>query len=262
MVFAGIDCGTRYVKAVLFDGERIVGRGRAFTDWDPERASGEALAQALEESGVSADDIVASAATGNGRKDVEGKFTYSVSGINAACEGARFLNPETRQVIDLGAEGISVCNMAEDGSLGNFTLNDRCANGAGAFLETVARILEVPIDQLGPLSQDSTIDVTMDTQCAVFAESEVISMIHHQVSKEDIAHAVHTDLAHKIAQYCYKLGVQTPITLIGAAAANQGLVKVLDDQLKTQAFVPAEYEYASALGAAIHAKQQYEGGER
>ena len=262
MVYAGIDCGTRYVKAVLFDGERIVGRGRAFTDWDPDRASDEALAQALEGTGISVDDVVASAATGNGRKDVADKFTYSVSGINAACEGARFLNPDTRQVIDLGAEGIAVCNMAEDGSMGNFTLNDRCANGAGAFLETVARILEVPIDQLGPLSQASTVDVTMDTQCAVFAESEVISMIHHQVAKEDIAHAVHTDLAHKIAQYSYKLGVQTPITLIGAAAANQGLVKVLDERLKTQAFVPEDYEFASALGAAIEAKLQHEGEGR
>lgn len=254
MVFAGIDCGTRYTKAVLFDGKTMVGMARAFTDWNPKEASAQALQDALGQAGLSTADVAASASTGNGRKDVAEVFTYSLSGINAAALGALFLVPQAKQVIDLGAEGISVINVTDEGTVANFTLNDRCANGAGAFLESMGRILEVPVEQLGDLSRASTRDIAMDTQCVVFAESEVISMIHHQVPKEDIIHAVHTDLAHKIEQYCYKMGLKDPVALIGAAAADSGLVDILAESLGCRVIVPHECEFASALGAALFAQ--------
>lgn len=257
MVFAGIDCGTRNVKAVLFDGKDIVGEARAFTDWNPPVAAAQALSDALRQAGLDERDVTASASTGNGRRDVADAYDYSLSGINAAAAGALFLVPEAKRVIDLGAEGIAVISIADDGTVGNFVLNDRCANGAGAFLESMGRILEVPVDQLGDLSRASTQDVTMDTQCVVFAESEVISMIHHQIPKEDIVHAVHTDLAHKIGQYCYKLGLEDPMALIGAAAADYGLVDVMEDNLGVRIVVPGECEFASALGAALYAQAEH-----
>ena len=257
MIYAGIDSGIRATKVVLVRDGKIIARSVRSTDWAPHEAAEVALGDVLAAVSLERSDIRALAVTGIG-KDKTG-LPLAISGINAAVEGARVVCPECCSVIDLGAEGIRAVNIDKGGGVGNFAVNDKCASGAGAFLETMARIVDVPVRKLGALAFDRTESIGIDTQCVVFAESEVISLIHQQVSPPNIIHAIHQGLANKISSIALRAGVREPLLMIGAAAANVDLVDCLEAKLDCSIEVPGEYEFVSALGAAVFAAQEKTG---
>ena len=254
---AGIDSGIRTTKVVLVCDGEVVARSVCPTDWAPQEAAETALVQALAEAGWERGDVQGAAVTGIGKDKTD--LPLKISGINAAVLGALAVHPECRSVIDLGAEGIRAVNIDNTGAVGNFAVNDKCASGAGAFLETMARIVDVPVKELGPLALGRTEDISIDTQCVVFAESEVISLIHQQVSPPNIIHAIHQGLASKISSIALRSSVREPLLMIGAAAANSDLVTCLEDKLGGSIIVPAEHEYVSALGAAVFAAREGSG---
>lgn len=63
--------------------------------------------------------------------------------------GARFLEPATRAVIDIGGQDSKVIQLDDDGNLCDFLMNDKCAAGTGRFLEVISRTLT-------PASSNST----------------------------------------------------------------------------------------------------------
>ena len=89
----------------------------------------------------------------------------------------------------------AIIDHTSSGNVVDFAINEKCAAGTGAFTEAMARALEVPIEELGPLSLKSTQAIPMNAQCAVFAESEVVSMIHNNIPKPDMARSVHDAIA-------------------------------------------------------------------
>lgn len=250
----GVDVGIRTAKAVLLSDGVLAGRAQVPTDWEPAAALRQALDVAVRDAGLADGDVDLVVATGVG-KDKSG-VERCVSPLNAAVAGARSVCPDCRTVIDLGAEGIRSMLVDDAGGLGNFAVNDKCASGAGAFLETMARILSVPVEQLSDLAKRHTNEVVIDTQCVVFAESEVISLVHKQVPPEDIVHAIHKGLANKISSIVLRAGVQDPVLMVGAAAADADLVDSLQEKLGASISVPDEYEYVSAIGAALLAEDK------
>ena len=95
----------------------------------------------------------------------------------------------------------------------------------------------------------------MNAQCAVFAESEVVTLVHAKTPKEDMAKAVHDAIASRITSMVRKIGVEKDVALIGGVAKNKGFVKSLADDLEVDLKLPEDPEYVTALGAAIAASQ-------
>jgi benzoyl-CoA reductase subunit D len=89
----------------------------------------------------------------------------------------------------------------------------------------------------------------------VFAESEVVSLIHQKESKEDIACAIHTGISNRINSMVRRVGIEDGIVLIGGTVRNTGLTRCLGDALGREVFVPENTQYISALGAALHAAE-------
>ena len=94
----------------------------------------------------------------------------------------------------------------------------------------------------------------MNAQCTVFAESEVVSLIHSRVGKEDIARAIHDAMAGRIASMVLRVGVEKDVVLVGGVALNPGFLKPLERELNTEIIVPEFPEYAGALGGALIAQ--------
>ncbi len=255
MIAAGIDSGIRFTKAVVLCDDNVVGKATVPTDWEPTQAAHDTLQQALEQAQLEIAQLECIAITGIGadKVELEGIDTDArvISEINAACRGARAVCPQAQTVVDLGAESICASRIEEDGTPGNFSLNDRCAAGAGAFLETLSRIMEVPIDQLSELSKAHTQELSMDTQCAVFAESEIISLIHKQIAPEDIVYAAQSGLASRICSIVLRISIVPPLVMIGASAQDDDLVAILGEKLKCDIVVPQDPEYVSAQGAVL-----------
>ena len=77
--------------------------------------------------------------------------------------------------------------------LENFVMNDKCAAGTGRFLDVIAKVLEVNLEDLEKLDEKSTVDVAISSTCTVFAESEVISQLAKGTKIEDIPVKVFKD---------------------------------------------------------------------
>jgi benzoyl-CoA reductase subunit D len=161
-----------------------------------------------------------------------------------------------RTVIDIGAEEGRAIKCDENGKVVDFAINEKCAAGSGTFCETMSRTLEMKIEDMGPLSLKSTKSIPMNAQCAVFAESEVVSLIHAKTSKEDIAHAIHDAISDRIASMARRVGVEKEVALIGGVAKNVGFVDSLKKELEIDFLIPEDPAFISAYGAAVKAAEK------
>ena len=148
MAVAGIDIGAKYAKMVILEDGKILSQGMAECGFDLKEAAENAFNQALESAGLSRDDVTSIVATGAGVESVP-FATDTVSMQGAAAKGVNFLLPSVRTVIDIGAEMGRAARCDETGKMVDFVLNERCAAGAGAFVEAMSRALEVDLEQMG-----------------------------------------------------------------------------------------------------------------
>ncbi len=259
MIVAGIDCGAKNVKALVLENDKVKAKSSVLSGFDQKAAAREALDKALEQAGLKKDDLAYITATGAGKEEVT--FAKStITEVGADAKAVNFLYPSVRTVIDVGAEEGRAIKVNEAGKVIDFAINDKCAAGAGTFTETMARALEVKLEEMGALSIKSQKSVPMNAQCVVFAESEVVSLIHAKHAKEDIARAVHDAIADRIASMTRRIGIEKDVALVGGLARNIGFVDSLKRDLKQELLIPEDPEYSCALGAAFAAAEKVKGG--
>ena len=248
----GIDVGSTASKCIMLkDGKEIVAKslihvGAGTTG--PQRA----INAVLEEAGMKREDVSFVLATGYGRNSLEGFADHQMSELSCHAKGASFLFPEVRTVIDIGGQDVKVLRV-ENGAMTNFQMNDKCAAGTGRFLDVMARILEVDVNDLGTLGSQSTKYVGISSTCTVFAESEVISQLSADTDKRDIINGIHMSVAGRVAGLAHRVGVQDQVVMTGGVAQNSGVVKALEDQLGHKVHTSPLTQYVGALGAALFA---------
>ena len=253
MIAAGVDIGYQSVNAVILEDDRIISHATMIVAGEVEAAARVAFDTILDQAGMREDSIESIFATGVGREKVtfaDGHRTEMLSHVR----GSHRLFPGAKTVIDVGAEGSRILRCDSEGNLTNFIMNDKCASGAGVFLETVAEMMQIPLSEMGPLSLGSSKSLVLTTTCAVFAESEIVAEVHRGSSKEDILWGVHESIAAKIASVSKRVGIEPELVFTGGVALNIGVVDALEKQLGLTIQVPENPEIVGALGAAILAK--------
>ena len=142
------------------------------------------------------------------------------------------------------------------GKLAAFQMNDKCAAGTGRFLDVMARVLNVPIEQLGPLSETSEHPATISNTCTVFAESEVISQLSAKVPLADIAAGIHNSVAKRVAGMALRLGRPGCMAMSGGVALNTGVVRAMEREMGCPILVDPLCQSAGAIGAAVLAYEK------
>ena len=211
-----------------------------------------AINEVLEKAGMKREDMDYILATGYGRNSLEEFADHQMSELSCHAKGAAFLFPEVRTVIDIGGQDVKVMRV-DNGAMTNFQMNDKCAAGTGRFLDVMARILEVDVNDLGTLGSQSTKYVGISSTCTVFAESEVISQLSKETDKRDIINGIHMSVAGRVAGLAHRVGVQDQVVMTGGVAQNIGVVKALEDQLGHTVHTSPMTQYVGALGAALFA---------
>jgi len=250
LITAGIDMGSKNVKVVILKDGQILSKGLTPSGFDQKTAAEKIFNEVLKKAALSPSDIDYIVATGAG-KDAAPNANSEISVVGADALGGTFLYPSARTIIDVGAEVARAVKCDEKGKMIDFVVNEKCAAGAGTFIEAMARTLEVKLEEIGPLSLKAEKTVSMSAQCTIFAESEVVSLIHEKISKADIARAIHDAIANRIASMARRLGIQRDIVLVGGVAKNVGFVTSLQRTLGMDLLVPEEPEFVGALGAAL-----------
>jgi predicted CoA-substrate-specific enzyme activase len=256
-MFAGVDIGSVSTKVVLINKEgEILAFSLIATGYDRQKSGAEVLKLALDKIGKSQKDIEYIVSTGYGRRAFESD--KAMPEIICHARGTRALLPEARTIIDIGGQDSKVIQLDEAGMVARFEMNDKCAAGTGRFLEVLTeRILNLPIEELGPLSLKSRNPCTLSSVCTVFAESEVLSLLSEHKSREDIAYGISKAIARRVVgmgaggQVDYK----EPIVFSGGVARNVGVVKAIEEELGKKVITPAEPQITAALGAAIFARE-------
>lgn len=251
MVNMGIDVGSEYVKVAILDDHKVVGLATVTTGVDQLASAKEAVKQALEKAKITMESVQKIKTTGAGRKAVVSISSSEMNEMASAAAGAAFFFPAARTVIDAGAEEARAISLDGGGKIRDFALNEKCAAGAGSFTESMAKALEISLEQLAKGSLDSTKKIAMNAQCVVFAESEVVSLIHSGATVGDISRAVHDAIADRISAVARRVGLVEPVALVGGMGRNAGFVDSLKRTLNMDILVPPDPEYVSAIGAAV-----------
>ncbi|MCL2167033.1 MAG: acyl-CoA dehydratase activase [Clostridiales bacterium] len=253
MITAGIDMGMETVKVVILKDEKIVGRGKNLSGGAKRASAAEAaLNDALREAGLAKADLSKIVATGKGKYDIPFADSCSTEPITAA-KAAKFLCPEASTAVDVGADETVVATLGEDKPVKEMAINEKCAAGIGSFLKRMARRLEMTQEEISALPPKARTGPAVNDGCVVFAELDALSLLNRGVSPAEVASAV-VDAA--AIRACMTINdITNPardcVVLFGGLTKNAAFVNALQSYAELDFVVPAEAEYAGALGAAL-----------
>lgn len=255
-MFLGIDIGSSSSKAVILDGEQNILAAEVVNLGTGTKGIHQVLELAFQKVGISGGDLLYTVVTGYGRMNY-GAANKQITEISCHAKGVRFLDPDTRTIIDIGGQDTKVIRLSADGSVENFVMNDKCAAGTGRFLEVMSRVLDCKIDELADLAQGGEHPVSISNMCTVFAESEVISHLSGNASVENVAAGAIQSIAKRVAGMAKRVGVVPKVMMTGGGALNRALVVAISREIGEDIFTTKMAQVMGALGAAVFAYEAY-----
>ncbi|DAB34603.1 MAG TPA: hydrogenase [Sulfurospirillum sp. UBA12182] len=244
-MFWGVDVGSTYTKITGIDDKKnIIDTAVIPTIVNQDEIVKEYLSKKKVEMLVS---------TGYGRYMIEEALSCPViSEIKAHAKGAHFFAPKTELVIDLGGQDSKVIKLDSTGGFVDFRMNDKCAAGTGKFLEIAANRMGIGLEEFSRLGFEADKELTISSMCAVFAESEVISLIAKKESAANICYGVHESIASRLASMAKKFAVKSEhIVFTGGGALNPFLRYLLSQKLEKEVIAPAHPQLIGSIGAAL-----------
>lgn len=257
--FGGCDSGSTYTKCVIIDEHgKIVAditlRSRINSVLSARDALEQAVAQVPELK--SAEDLTYLVGTGYGRNKVP-FADENISEISCHAMGVHVADPKVRSIIDIGGQDVKGIAVDTDGTVLNFAMNDKCAAGTGRFFEAMAKAFEMELPEFSKLALKAKNVIPITSQCTVFAESEVISLVGEGKPMDEIAAGIELSVAKRCFVMSKKAGATDHITLTGGCAKNDGLKAAIEKVLKLKVIeLPVDPQLIGALGAAEFARQK------
>ena len=247
---AGIDLGSTAIKVVLVQNGRMEWQKAVPTAPGQAGIAQTLITEGLAELGCPSEPLAAMAVSGYGKGliDDAGKLIDEVSAN--AIGVCRLSDGRARTVINIGGQDVKVIRLSGAGKLIDFKMNDKCAAGTGRFFEAAGRILDTPVERFGPLGEAAADPVNINNTCAVFAESEIVSLMAAGVATERIIQGLHQSVARRIASLAGHRDLEDDIYLDGGAANNRGLVAAIEDELCRALHVLPHPQFTVAFGAA------------
>ena len=257
--FGGCDAGSTYTKCVIIDENgKIAAAVTKRSRINPVLSAKDALDEAVSQvDGLnSAEELTYLIGTGYGRNKVP-FADENISEISCHAMGVHVTDPSVKAIIDIGGQDVKGIAIDTDGTVLNFAMNDKCAAGTGRFFESMARAFEMSLDEFSNLSRTAKNVIPITAQCAVFAESEVISLVGEGKPMEEIAAGIQLSVAKRCFVMAKKAGAADSVTLTGGCAKNEGLKKAIEKGLKINVVdLPTDPQLMGALGAAEYARQK------
>ena len=258
MPVGGCDIGSTTGKAVILNGGRVLAFTIMPATTNPERTSRSSVEEALKKAGLSSlEDLGYIVGTGYGRLKVP-FANENVSEITCHARGAHWLCPTVRTVVDIGGQDCKVMSLNEKGRVVEFMMNDKCAAGTGRFFEAMARVLDCGLEGISSLANQGARPANITSQCSVFAESEVVTLINEGLDLRDIIAGINLSVASRLHSMVRRVGFVPDLAVTGGCSKNEGLVRALEGKLGVRvARLPQDPQIAGAVGAALIAAEKH-----
>lgn len=250
MFSLGIDSGSTMTKGVLFDGHTVVSHYMLPTSMRP----GEVLKNIY--GNLHTHDTGYIVSTGYGR-DLLGVANAKITEITCHGTGAKFLAPSCNTVIDIGGQDCKVITLGNDGQVSDFLMNDKCAAGTGRFMEMIMTRVGSDISELEDFVQGCQ-PASINSMCAVFAESEIIGLMAQGKSPGDIVLGCVHSICRRTAIFAQRLAPEHPTVFFsGGLARSETIRSILGEYMNTPDIITHPYsQYTGAIGAAILGHQK------
>ncbi|MCK4412687.1 MAG: ATPase [Candidatus Eisenbacteria sp.] len=255
-LYCGIDVGAAATKVIVIDraGEiraRRVGR----TGAGPARIAQRYRDEILTELDLELADISRTCATGYARRDVA-FADCSRTEISCHSRGCLHFFSGPLTVVDIGGQDNKIIRLDEHGKRVGFKLNRKCAAGTGAFLEEIATLLEVPLEEMNGVAQQAVAPVVLGSFCTVFTKTEILTNFRRGDRIPDIAAGAFESVVRRITEMD---PLEGEILLTGGVVAhNPVIVSIFERRLARPVKVPPEPQFTGALGAALVAQSEDE----
>ncbi|MCC8121237.1 MAG: acyl-CoA dehydratase activase [Oscillospiraceae bacterium] len=210
------------------------------------------------------------ALTGSGAKFIaESLQVPYIQEVVANSIALREKYPHVRTAIELGGQDAKMIFFRGDTATGgldvaDMRMNGSCAGGTGAFIDEVASILKVPIEQFDALAAQGTCVYDISGRCGVYAKTDIQPLLNQGVSRENLAlSAFHAITKQTIGGLAQGLDIKKPVAFEGGPLTfNPTLVRVFSERLSLspeEALVPEHPELLIAYGAALSLVTMFHG---
>ena len=256
LITGGVDVGSVSSQAVIMVDGELYAFSSMRTGSDSPESARKALDWALEDTGLTLDNIGFVVGTGYGRVNVPFS-NKAITEIACHARGANFMyGPSVRTVLDMGGQDCKVIRCDERGKVSAFVMNDKCAAGTGRGMEVFADLLGIPIEEVGELSlQVEEEPPPVSCTCVVFAKSEATALLREGWPKSKVLAAYCSAMAHRVVTLLEQVGIEKEFAITGGIAKNIGVVSRLEHETGVKA-LPSKIDtqIAGALGGALFAQ--------
>ncbi len=261
MIFTGIDIGSRAAKAVIMEDDNIISSTIQDTGPESVKTAYKTINAAMKDLNLTLDDMDYVVATGYGRVLVP-FASENISEISCHARGINYYYPSVRTILDMGGQDCKAISCDNGGHVTNFVMNDKCAGGTGRFLEMIADVLGIPLEEIGEQALRSVNEIPFNTICAVFAKSEAITNLRRGVARSDILAGLNEAISIRCLNLIKKVSIEKEFTITGGIAKNSGMVAKIKEKVGLDPLLAEDPQIIGALGAAIFARERYLGKGR
>jgi (R)-2-hydroxyacyl-CoA dehydratese activating ATPase len=253
----GLDLGSRSIKIVQMDSDEITGARMydtiAFYRRHGTQGTGKLKIDLV---GLGFDNEDGLVATGYGKITVQVEGALHVPEMQAHVQGAIYqtgLNDFT--LLDIGGQDTKVVKVRA-GRMVDFMTNDRCAASSGRYLENMAVILDLSVDELSSYSEAPA---ELNSTCAIFGETEIIAKIVEGCTLGSLAAGVNYTLFRRCAGMLNKL-TSDIIVLAGGVAKNGALARIIAKETRRHVICLDQPQYNGAIGCCRYGQAKLTGG--
>ncbi|MCR5000234.1 MAG: acyl-CoA dehydratase activase, partial [Lachnospiraceae bacterium] len=262
----GIDIGSTTTKLAVFDhAERRI----VYTEYNRHFAAQlDSVIKALERLGEKFPNAqIRTALTGSGAKPLAD--VLSVPFVQEVTSNALALsndNSRVGTVIELGGQDAKIVffDNESDGSMSvsDMRMNGSCAGGTGAFIDEIASVLKVPVEEFNELAQKGSRSYDISGRCGVYAKTDIQPLLNQGISREDLAlSAFHAIAKQTVGGLAQGIDIISPVAFTGGPLCfNPVLVRVFKDMLKLKdedVIIPENPQLTVATGAALSLERMF-----
>jgi predicted CoA-substrate-specific enzyme activase len=252
-VFCGIDLGSRSVKVVVMD-DRSVISSDVFETVQFYRKYGKSTPEGLvvDFNADGMGDFTGVVATGYGRNTINIVGATVIAELKAHTVGAIWQTGlQDFTLLDLGGQDSKVIKVRK-GRMVDFATNDKCAASTGRYLENMATVLGITLEELSSYQENP---VELSATCAIFGESELIGRIVEGYSVPELGAGVNYTIFKRIKPMLTSLASET-IVFTGGVALGQGIGKIIAAELGVEVIIPTYPQLNGAIGCAVHGREK------
>lgn len=176
-----------------------------------------------------------------------------VQEVYATRVAANTFIPGTDVIIELGGEDAKILFLT--GGM-EVRMNGSCAGGTGAFIDQMATLLDVPLEQMDELAAQSEKTYTIASRCGVFAKTDIQPLLNQGARKSDIAESIFAAVVNQtVAGLAQGREIEGKVVYLGGPLTFMSrLRRRFDMVLNTEGICPENSLYFVASGAALCAE--------